>query len=49
MFPLPDVYLFPGMFMPLHIFEPRYRQMIEDCLDDSGPPSMELHKLDVAR
>jgi Lon protease-like protein len=30
-FPLPVV-LLPGMLMPLHIFEPRYRQMIHDCL-----------------
>ncbi|MBK8178009.1 MAG: LON peptidase substrate-binding domain-containing protein [Planctomycetes bacterium] len=36
MFPLADVYLFPGTFIPLHIFEPRYRQMIEDCLDGPG-------------
>ncbi len=35
-FPLPNVYLFPGCVMPLHIFEPRYRQMIEDLLDCSG-------------
>src|SRR6266540_5847515 len=28
-FPLPVV-LFPGMPMPLHIFEPRYRQMLDD-------------------
>ncbi len=31
-FPLPDVVLFPGVFLPLHIFEPRYRQMVEDAL-----------------
>ena len=36
LFPLRDVYLFPGTFIPLHIFEPRYRQMIEDCLDGPG-------------
>ena len=30
-FPL-TVVLFPGTPMPLHIFEPRYRQMLEDCL-----------------
>jgi ATP-dependent Lon protease len=30
-FPLPDVILFPGTFLPLHIFEPRYRLMIEYC------------------
>ncbi len=31
-FPLPRVTLFPGTELPLHIFEPRYRQMLEDCL-----------------
>jgi Lon protease-like protein len=36
MFPLQDVYLFPGTFIPLHIFEPRYRQMVEDSLDGPG-------------
>ncbi len=36
LFPLPDVYLFPGTFIPLHIFEPRYRQMVEDSLDGPG-------------
>lgn len=35
-FPLPNVFLFPGCLMPLHIFEPRYRQMIEDLLDRPG-------------
>jgi len=32
-FPLPTVVLFPNVFLPLHIFEPRYRQMIVDALD----------------
>jgi len=31
-FPLPDVVLFPHTLLPLHIFEPRYREMIRDCL-----------------
>ena len=31
-FPLPTVVLFPNVFLPLHIFEPRYRQMIGDAL-----------------
>jgi Lon protease-like protein len=31
-FPLPNVVLFPNVFLPLHIFEPRYRQMIGDAL-----------------
>lgn len=32
-FPL-DLVLFPGMMLPLHIFEPRYKVMIEHCLDE---------------
>lgn len=35
-FPLPNVFLFPGCLMPLHIFETRYRDMIEDLLDRPG-------------
>jgi Lon protease-like protein len=31
MFPLGTV-LFPGAFLPLHVFEPRYRALTEDCL-----------------
>jgi ATP-dependent Lon protease len=31
-FPLPQVVLFPGAVMPLHIFEPRYRSMTRDAL-----------------
>ena len=34
LFPL-NVVLFPGMALPLHIFEPRYREMINRCLDES--------------
>jgi Lon protease-like protein len=32
-FPL-DVVLFPGVPLPLHIFEPRYKEMIGECLAD---------------
>jgi uncharacterized protein len=32
MFPLGSV-LFPGVVLPLHVFEPRYRQLTRDCLD----------------
>lgn len=32
-FPLPRVVFFPGTALPLHLFEPRYTRMIEDCLD----------------
>lgn len=31
-FPLPQVVLFPGTLLPLHIFEPRYREMTADAL-----------------
>jgi Lon protease-like protein len=32
LFPLPSVVLFPNVFLPLHIFEPRYRTMVADAL-----------------
>jgi Lon protease-like protein len=31
-FPLPEVVFFPETVLPLHVFEPRYRQMMADCL-----------------
>jgi Lon protease-like protein len=31
-FPLPNAVLFPNVFLPLHIFEARYRQMVADAL-----------------
>ena len=33
-FPLSNVVLFPGVQTPLHLFEPRYRQMVRDVLAD---------------
>ena len=32
-FPLPNVVLFPQVFLPLHLFEPRYRTMVADALE----------------
>ena len=32
LFPLPNVVLFPNVCLPLHIFEPRYRDMTADAL-----------------
>lgn len=32
LFPLPNLVLFPSVIQPLHIFEPRYRQMTADAL-----------------
>jgi Lon protease-like protein len=33
LFPLPNVVLFPSVFLPLHIFEPRYRRMVTEALE----------------
>jgi Lon protease-like protein len=38
-FPLPRVVFFPGTSLPLHIFEPRYRALMRDCLS-SGRKAM---------
>ena len=35
MFPLGSV-LFPSMILPLHVFEPRYRALVDDCVADNG-------------
>lgn len=35
-FPLQEVHLFPGTHIPLHVFEPRYRQMVQDALKQEG-------------
>jgi Lon protease-like protein len=36
LFPLPNLVVFPSVLQPLHIFEPRYRQMLEEAIDDDG-------------
>jgi Lon protease-like protein len=36
LFPL-NVVLFPGMLLPLNVFEPRYRLMVATCLEDRAP------------
>jgi ATP-dependent Lon protease len=36
LFPLPEVVLFPGQSLPLHIFEYRYRMMINTVLGSDG-------------
>jgi Lon protease-like protein len=41
LFPL-NVVLLPGEQLPLHIFEPRYRQMVRECLAEESPFGMLL-------
>ena len=36
LFPLGTV-LYPGLVLPLNIFEPRYRQLVRDLLDEPEP------------
>jgi Lon protease-like protein len=43
-FALPNVVLFPKTYLPLHIFEPRYRQMVDDTVMDGQCIGMALLK-----
>jgi Lon protease-like protein len=43
-FPLPRVVLLPHGHLPLHVFEPRYRAMIRDCVE-SGPGAIAMAML----
>ncbi|MBI1740098.1 MAG: LON peptidase substrate-binding domain-containing protein [Candidatus Koribacter versatilis] len=36
LFPL-DLVLLPGVPLPLHVFEPRYKEMVAECLDEKKP------------
>ena len=44
LFPLPNVVLFPDVFLPLHIFESRYVEMTKAALDDNRLIGMVLAK-----
>ena len=35
LFPIPNSVNFPGVPCPLHVFEPRYRQMVRHCIDQN--------------
>ena len=37
LFPLGGAVLFPGMELPLVVFEPRYRQLVQECEDEDAP------------
>ena len=42
LFPLPNLVMFPHVVQPLHIFEPRYCEMLEDALAGDGLIAMAL-------
>jgi Lon protease-like protein len=42
-FPLPQATLFPGALLPLHVFEPRYREMVREALE--GRPLIAIARL----
>lgn len=41
-FPIPNCVLLPGAVLPLQVFEPRYRRMMEDLLHCDGPLAMAI-------
>jgi uncharacterized protein len=42
LFPLPTTVLFPNVFLPLHVFEPRYREMVAQALESDRLIGMAL-------
>src|SRR5262245_48032412 len=48
LFPL-NIVLFPGMMLPLHIFEGRYKTMIRECLASDQPFGVVLAKTQQAQ
>lgn len=37
LFPIPECVSFPGTIFPLHVFEPRYRAMVQYCIEHDMP------------
>jgi Lon protease-like protein len=42
LFPLPNLVLFPHVIQPLHVFEPRYCQLMADAVGDDRMMSLAL-------
>ena len=42
LFPLPDLVMFPHVMQPLHIYEPRYRELLNSALDSDGLIAMSV-------
>lgn len=47
LFPLPDVVLFPHVVQPLHVFEPRYRELLADSMEADRLIAIVLRKHEV--
>ena len=48
LFPLPNIVFFPHTRLPLHVFEPRYRQMVQD-VDGIGEVDARIGERDRQR
>lgn len=42
LFPVPNLVMFPHVMQPLHIFEPRYKEMLNEALDGDGLIAMSV-------
>lgn len=49
LFPLPNVVLFPHVELPLHVFEPRYRDLVRDAMSEDRIIGMALLRGDWRR
>ncbi|MCA9291119.1 MAG: LON peptidase substrate-binding domain-containing protein [Phycisphaerales bacterium] len=47
-FPLPNAVVLPHAIQPLHVFEPRYRQMVADALGEQGTRLIAMATFDIA-
>ena len=46
LFPLPNLVMFPSNVLPLHIFESRYREMLEDAVQSDQLITMATRMMD---
>lgn len=44
LFPLPDLVMFPRVLQPLHVFEPRYRELLADALKGDRLIAMAVYR-----
>jgi Lon protease-like protein len=48
-FPIPNMVVFPGHDVHLHVFEPRYRKMVRDCIDNQVELGVVLPKRRISK